>query len=348
MTAADYTRHIDQRACAAGILSGDRAALARAITLIESRAPRHQAAAQALLTALLPHSGKSIRIGISGAPGAGKSTFIEALGTHLTANQHRVAVLAIDPSSTRSGGSILGDKTRMERLSRDARAFIRPSPTSGTLGGVADKTRESILLCEAAGYDVVLIETVGSGQNEITVRSMVDFFLLLMIAGSGDELQGIKKGAIEIADALLINKADGPGKIAAQAARTQFNRALHLLSPATAGWQTRAYTASALNGEGIPAIWQVIQEFIQHTQSAGIFKERRQTQRRDWLHSLLKTQLHALFLAQPAVQAALPQLETAVVRGDLSAAAAAQQLLALLFPPASNLPLAQPKDRAAD
>ena len=228
-------RNVDIEAYAEGVVSGNRAILARAITLVESNAPHHFEAAQALLQMLLPHTGNSIRIGITGVPGAGKSTFIDTFGSYLTAQGYKVAVLAIDPSSSVTRGSILGDKTRMGNLSRDENAFIRPSPTGGMLGGVARKTRESILVCEAAGYNVILVETVGTGQSEITVRSMVDFFLLILITGAGDELQGIKKGVIEIADALLINKADGDNKIPAQAARAEYNRVLRFLTSATKG-----------------------------------------------------------------------------------------------------------------
>ena len=333
MTDDAQKRKIDVPAYAAGVRSGDRAMLARAITLIESHAPHHREAAQDLLAQLLPHSGKSIRIGITGAPGAGKSTFIDAFGAWLSERDHQVAVLAIDPSSSITHGSILGDKTRMERLSRSENAFIRPSPAGGILGGVASKTRETIFVCEAAGYDVILVETVGSGQSEIIVRSMVDFFLLLLITGAGDELQGIKKGVIELADALLINKADGENKIPAQAACAQFNRLLHFLTPATAGWATRAHTASGLTGEGIENIWEVIRAFQEHTKGSGIFEQRRQSQMRAWLHHLVAAQLQAFFFHHPAVQSALPEIETAVLQGKLLATTAAQQLLGLIPPP---------------
>lgn len=324
-------RPIDLPALAAAVRTGDRAALARAITLVESRAPHHAAAAQALLAELLPQARQSIRIGITGAPGAGKSTFIDTFGRFLTERGYRVAVLAIDPSSSLTGGSILGDKTRMENLARDRNAFIRPSPTGGILGGVAAATRESILLCEAAGFDVIVVETVGTGQSEITLRSLVDFFLLLLIAGAGDELQGIKKGVIEIADALVINKADGENRIAAEKACLEYNRALRHLTPATTGWTTRAHTASGMTGDGVAEIWDVVTRFVAGTRASGVFNARRQAQLRDWLRDAIKLRLRDYVYAHPAVQEALPKLEAALMRGDLSATAAADKLLAQLF-----------------
>ena len=325
-------RQIDLDALARGLLAGERAALARAITLIESAAPQHRDLAQALLGRLMPHSGRSLRIGITGVPGAGKSTFIDSFGCSLTARGKRVAVLAIDPSSSLSGGSILGDKTRMERLSRDEKAFIRPSPTSGVLGGVAGRTREAILLCEAAGYDVILVETVGTGQSEVRLRALVDFFLLLLITGAGDELQGIKKGVIEIADALVINKADGDNIAAAQAARAQFSQSLRYVAPATEGWRTRAFTASGLSGHGIDDIWRAIGEFVAQTKASGVFAKRRAQQQRDWLHSELEAQLREQLYGNAAFRAALPDIEAAVVNGELPAATAAERLLRLLLP----------------
>ncbi len=310
-----------------GVLRGDRSILARTITLVESNAPAHIEMAQEVLKQLLPHTGNSIRVGITGVPGVGKSTFIEALGVFLCHQGHRVAVLAVDPSSSVTRGSILGDKTRMEMLVREPNAFIRPSPTGGTLGGVTRKSRETMLVCEAAGFDVVLVETVGVGQSEITVRSMVDFFLLLMLSGAGDELQGIKKGVIELADALLINKADGDNKIRAQAARTEYNRALHYLAPATEGWRTRAYTCSAVSGEGIAEIWDVIKDFRQKTTESGVFQNRRRMQILDWVYTMVEEHLRTRFFNDPRVINIRPQIEQAVIEGKLPATVAAQELL---------------------
>ncbi len=328
----DSLSPIDAQTLAGAVVAGDRAALARAITLVESTARQHQAAAQALLTRLLPQSGASIRIGVTGVPGAGKSTFIDALGSSLTGLGHKVAVLAVDPSSSRSGGSILGDKTRMERLSRDERAFIRPTPTGGLLGGVAGGTREAIIVCEAAGYDVILVETVGAGQSEVALRSVVDFMLLLLITGAGDDLQGIKKGVMEMADALVINKADGDNLAAARAARAQFNQSLQFVAPATAGWRTRAYTASALTGAGISEIWAVISEFAAATKTSGAFAARRRRQRVAWLHSALEAALRQYLRDHPALQAALPVMEAAVMNDELPASAAADRLLQRVLP----------------
>jgi LAO/AO transport system kinase len=310
-----------------GVLENDRSILAQAITLVESNSLVHMKLAQEVLKDLLPYTGQSIRVGITGVPGAGKSTFIEALGTMLCERGHRVAVLAVDPSSPVTRGSILGDKTRMEQLSRNPRAFIRPSATGGTLGGVNRKTRETILICEAAGFDVILVETVGVGQSETTVRSMVDFFLLLMLTGAGDELQGIKKGVIEIADALLINKADGENKQRALTAKAEYNRVLHYLQPATAGWQTQAYTCSALTGDGIAEIWQVVETFRDEMTKSGGLAARRQAQSRDWMISMTEEYLRTRFFGNPGVAGKLPELEAAVLRGELSATVAAQLLI---------------------
>jgi len=318
MTTQDYLE---------GIESGDRTRLAKAITLIESNSTAHFEKAQELLKHILPRTGGSIRIGITGVPGAGKSTFIEAFGTYLTGAGKKVAVMAVDPSSSVTGGSILGDKTRMEKLSTDPNAFIRPSPSGGTLGGVARKTREALLVFESAGYNVALVETVGVGQSETTVRSMVDFFLLVLVPGAGDELQGIKKGVVELADAILINKADGANLIPAQSARVEYERALHYLQPATQGWQTIALTASALTGDGVPEVWQTIQGFVQSTQLSGAFQKRRRVQERDWMRALIEGQLKEEFYENPNVQALLPKLDDAVMAGEIPATAAAQQLL---------------------
>ena len=309
------------------VRQGDRAMLAKAVTLIESNLPEHIDKAQAVLKELLPFTGNSIRVGITGMPGAGKSTFIEALGCYLTERGHKVAVLAVDPSSSISRGSILGDKTRMEKLSQDPNAFIRPSPSGGVLGGVARKTRESMLLFEAAGYDALLIETIGVGQNEITVRSMVDFILLLMIAGAGDELQGIKKGIIEIADAIVFNKADGDNKPRAQAAREEYERALDYLYHATEGWTTHAHTCSSFTGEGIAAIWQVIEKFRELTTKSQVWDIRRKNQQRDWLHALVEEHLSRNFFTDPKIKAILPQIEQEVMEGKSTAIAAARRLL---------------------
>ena len=310
-----------------GVLENDRTILGRAITLIESNSPPHIEQAQAVLKELLPHTGNSIRIGITGMPGAGKSTFIETLGCCLTAKGHRVAVMAVDPSSSITKGSILGDKTRMEKLATDPNAFIRPSPSGGMLGGVARKTRETMLLFEAAGYDVLLVETIGVGQNEITVRSMVDFILLLMIAGAGDELQGIKRGIIEIADAVAINKADGDNKIKALAARDTHNRALHYLSPLTPGWQIKAFTCSSISGKGIPEIWRVIEKYREITRKSGFWNDRRQLQARDWLHNLVEEHLHNRFKHHPGINSIMPQIEQAVMDGTLTITTAAKMLI---------------------
>ena len=312
-----------------GVRENNRTVLAQAITLVESNSAAHMEMAQEVIRQLLPHTGNSIRIGVSGVPGAGKSTFIEAFGTMLCEKGHRVAVLAVDPSSTVTRGSILGDKTRMELLSRNPQAFIRPSATGGTLGGVNRKTRETMLICEAAGYDVILVETVGVGQSETTVRSMVDFFLLLMLTGAGDELQGIKKGIMEIADALLIHKADGENRTRALIAKGEYNRVLHYLQPATTGWETKAYMCSSVTGEGIPEIWDVIGQFRETTVKSGGFEARRKAQLLDWMHSMAQDYLRATFFGNPQVAQLLPAIEQAVASGELSPTSAFQQLVAV-------------------
>jgi LAO/AO transport system kinase len=311
----------------AGVRSGDRSILARAITLIESNAPAHIALAQEVLRELLPYTGGSLRVGITGVPGVGKSTFIEALGTMLCDRGHRAAVLAVDPSSSISRGSILGDKTRMERLARHPNAYIRPSPTGGSLGGVARKSRETLLVCEAAGFDIILVETVGVGQSEIAVRGMVDFFLLLMLAGAGDELQGIKKGIIELADALLITKADGDNRTRALAAQAEYTHALRYLTPATEGWRPRAYICSAQTGEGIAEIWREIERFRDETTASGVFAARRREQARDWVYTMIEDHLRSRFFSHPVVQQRLPAIEKEVVEGTLPVTTAVQSLI---------------------
>lgn len=312
-----------------GVRRGDRAILGRTITLVESNAAQHIEQAQEVLKVLLPYTGNSIRIGITGVPGVGKSTFIESFGCFLIEQGHRVAVLAVDPSSSISGGSILGDKTRMERLSREEHCFIRPSPAGTTLGGVARKTRETMLVCEAAGFDVILIETVGVGQSETTVRSMVDFFLLLMLAGAGDELQGIKKGIMELADALVINKADGANKLFAETARAEYERALHYLQPSTEGWTSHAYTCSALTNEGIDNIWKVISKYRAITEKSGVFARHRKEQNIKWVHDMVDDHLRSLFAKHPGVNRIIKDVERSVADGVLPAVAAVQQLIAV-------------------
>ena len=312
---------------AAGVRAGNVRALAKAITLIESRNLDHSVAATTLLDELLPDTGQSIRIGISGVPGVGKSTFIEAFGMFLISQGHRVAVLAVDPSSQLSGGSILGDKTRMEELARQANAFIRPSPAGQTLGGVARKTRETMLLCEAAGYDVIIVETVGVGQSEITVASMVDFFLLLQLPNAGDELQGIKRGVMEIADAILINKAEGDNRPRAELARRQYINALHILKPKSPNWHVPAMLCSALRGEGIAETWEAIKDFRDRMTQSGEFVKKRQLQARDWMWTLLMDDMKELFLRDRNVESLLGPIQTAVANGTTSPSAAARRLL---------------------
>ena len=310
-----------------GVRAGNVRALAKAITLIESRNLDHSLAATTLLDELLPDTGKSIRVGISGVPGAGKSTFIEAFGMYLLQQGHKVAVLAVDPSSQLSGGSILGDKTRMEELARQANAFIRPSPAGQTLGGVARKTRETMLVCEAAGYDVIIVETVGVGQSEITVASKVDFFLLLQLPNAGDELQGIKRGVMEIADAILINKSEGDNRPKAELARQQYTNALHMLKPKSLNWQVPALLCSALHGEGIAEAWVAIEDFRVRMQQSGEFENKRRLQASDWMWTLLIDDIKEMFLRDRNVEALLGQVQDAVANGTTTPSAAARRLL---------------------
>lgn len=310
-----------------GILTGNRLVLSRAITLVESQRPDDQALAQQVLEGILPQSGASIRVGITGVPGVGKSTFIEAFGKHLTGLGHRLAVLAVDPTSQRSGGSLLGDKTRMETLSMDPNAYIRPSPAGDSLGGVAHRTRETMLLCEAAGYDVIVVETVGVGQSETVVHGMVDFFLLLMLAGAGDELQGMKRGIMELADALCITKADGDNRAAASRARVDYENALHLFPPTGTGWLPPVLTGSALTGEGVAEVWQTIQQHQQLTTANGHRTSRRQEQQLSWFRSLLRQQLEGKFYHQPRIRERLSTVEAQVRAGTLLPGRAVGQLI---------------------
>jgi LAO/AO transport system kinase len=312
---------------AAGILAGDRLLLSRAITLSESTLASDQALSQEVLQQVLPHTGKSIRIGITGVPGVGKSSFIEVFGSYITSHSKKLAVLAIDPTSQISGGSIMGDKTRMETLSNHPLAFIRPSPAGNALGGVATHTRQALLLCEAAGYEVILIETVGVGQSETAVYNMTDFFLLLMLANAGDELQGMKRGIMEMADALVITKADGENLMAAQTARATYENALHLFPPSAKQWQAQVLTCSAFTKAGISEIWQIIEKFHQHMQKKGLLEANRQKQNLYWMHDIIKQTLEKQFYENPAIKSLLPQLETDVYTGKITAVAAALQLL---------------------
>jgi LAO/AO transport system kinase len=310
-----------------GVLSFDRNILARTITLIESNNPQHQEIAQQVLKKLLPHSGNSLRIGITGVPGAGKSTLIESFGLYLINHGHKVAVLTIDPSSTVTKGSILGDKTRMEKLSKEENCFIRPSPSGGTLGGVARKSRETITVCEAAGFDVVLIETVGVGQSEVTVRSMVDFFLLVLIAGGGDELQGIKRGIMELVDAILINKADGDNEKKANISKSDYENALHYLQPATKGWKPKVFTGSALTGKGISELWNTIKEFEKITKQSGIFEQRRKEQLVQWVHRMVEDWIIDEFYSNEKVKKMIKSIEEEIAEGRITPTLAAEKLL---------------------
>jgi LAO/AO transport system kinase len=312
-----------------GVLAKNRRLVAKTITLIESSLPAHQEKARIIIDALLPYAGNTVRIGITGVPGVGKSTFIESFGMMLVKNGHRVAVLAVDPSSSRSGGSIMGDKTRMERLSQEIQAFIRPSPSGGTLGGVARRTRETMIVCEAAGFDVIIVETVGVGQSETTVASMVDFFLLLMLAGAGDELQGIKKGVLEIADAIAINKADGNNIENAQKARIEYEKALGLLTPSSMFWSPPVMTCSSVTMDGIEEIWQTILVHRQKLKDSGELDHKRRKQTLDWMWALLEEGLRDRFYKDPRIEKSLPQIVKAVEDGKTAPTLAAQKLLHL-------------------
>ncbi len=321
---------LSKQAYVDGIRAHDRVILSKAITLIESNLHEHYALAQEIINACMPYAGKSVRIGITGVPGAGKSTFIESFGTHITAMGHQLAVLAVDPSSEWSKGSILGDKTRMENLSVNPKAFIRPSPSAGSLGGVARKTRESIILCEAAGFDTILVETVGVGQSETAVHSMVDFFLLLTIAGAGDELQGIKRGIMEMANAIVVNKADGDNAQRAELTRRQLANALQLFPHHNqAFWKTPVLTASALHGLRIPEVWTCISEYIEKMQANGLFRERRIRQSEECLKSYIAEHLFDLFYSDDAVRQHLDTVKQKMLEQQLSAYAAGAQLMDL-------------------
>jgi LAO/AO transport system kinase len=317
---------------ALAVREGDRRALARAITLVESTRADHRDEAVALLEAILPATGAATRVGISGAPGAGKSTFIETLGVHLVDAGHRVAVLAVDPSSARSGGSILGDKTRMEQLSRRAEAFIRPSPAGGTLGGVARRTREAMLVCEAAGFDVMLVETVGVGQSEVAVAGMVDLFVLLLGPGAGDDLQGVKRGIVELADLLVVNKADGALADLARHTAADYANALHLVRPSDNGDVARVRTCSALLGEGIDELWATVEALVVAARASGELEEKRTAQARAWMWSEVTDTLLDELRDDPAVKARIESLEDDVSSGRVSPAAAARQVLAAFRP----------------
>ncbi|MFE4372640.1 methylmalonyl Co-A mutase-associated GTPase MeaB [Streptomyces sp. NPDC056835] len=324
---------IDIDSYAKGVLDGSRSYIARAVTLVESTRPDHRRLAQQLLTELLPHSGKARRIGISGVPGVGKSTFIDAMGTLLTGLGHRVAVLAVDPSSSRTGGSILGDKTRMERLAVDPAAFVRPSPTAGTLGGVAKATRETIIVMEAAGYDVVLVETVGVGQSETTVANMVDSFLLLTLARTGDQLQGIKKGVLELADVIAVNKADGPHERDARSAARELAGALRLMHPADAAWTPPVLSCSAREGSGLDTVWERLEQHRAVLGADGRLARKRRDQQVDWTWAMVRDHLLDRLREHPGVRELAPALEREVRDGTLTATLAAERIIEALAAP---------------
>lgn len=322
LTADDYVE---------GILKGDINILSQAITLVESAKPEHQLTAQEVINRCLPSSGRSVRIGITGVPGAGKSTFIESFGKYLTGEGHKIAVLAIDPSSERSKGSILGDKTRMEELSCDPHAYIRPSPSAGSLGGVARKTREAMILCETAGFDTILIETLGVGQSETAVHSMVDFFLLVQIAGAGDELQGIKRGIMEMADGIVINKADGDNLERARLAATQFRNALHLFPAPESGWTPQVLTYSGFYNLGVKEVWDMVYKYIDFVKDNGYFEYRRNEQSKYWMYETINEQLRDSFYHNPQIEAMLTGKEKQVLQGNLTSFVAAKNLLDTYF-----------------
>ncbi|MEJ2434223.1 MAG: methylmalonyl Co-A mutase-associated GTPase MeaB [Pseudolabrys sp.] len=312
------------------IRAGDRAVLARAITLIESKRADHRMQAHQLVQKLLPATGQAVRLGITGPPGVGKSTTIDALGHYLTSQGHKVAVLAVDPSSTRTGGSILGDKTRMPRLANDPQAFVRPSPSSGTLGGVAAKTRETMLVCEAAGYDVIMVETVGIGQSETAVADMTDFFLALMLPGAGDELQGLKKGIVEIADMIAVNKADGDNVERAKLAAADYRGALNILQPRSPNWSPPVVTYSALTGNGIAELWAPVVEHKEKMTASGELTARRREQQVKWMWTMLEERLTARLRSDPTVRAKVKQAESAVAAGKLAPTLAVEEIAQLL------------------
>ena len=315
----------------AGILDGNITILSQAITLIESNNPDNYAQAQEIIERCLPYAGKSVRIGITGVPGAGKSTWIEAVGNMVTSLHHKLAVLAIDPSSERSGGSILGDKTRMETICNNPDVFIRPSPSAGSLGGVARKTRETVVLCEAAGFDVIFIETVGVGQSETAVHSMVDMFLLLQISGAGDELQGIKRGIMEMADLMVITKADGENELKAQLARRQFQNALQLFPTPESDWRAKVYTCSSLEGVGLEEIWKGVEEYLEHTKRNGYFEHHRNEQNKYWMYESINEALKSHFYLNPEIEERIADVEQRVLSAKLSSFIAAKELLDIYF-----------------
>ena len=314
-----------------GILQGNITILAQAITLVESNNPAHYAQAQEIIERCLPYSGKSVRIGITGVPGAGKSSFIEAVGNMITSLKHKLAVLAIDPSSERSGGSILGDKTRMENICHNPDIFVRPSPSAGSLGGVARKTRETIVLCEAAGFDVIFIETVGVGQSETAVHSMVDMFMMLQISGAGDELQGIKRGIMEMADMMVITKADGENITKAELAKAQYQGALHLFPLAESGWRPQVYTCSSLLGTGLEEVWQGVEKYLEHIELNGYFTANRNRQNKYWMYETINETLKSSFYNNPEIEAKMQEVEQRVLEAKLSSFIAAKELLDIYF-----------------